>query len=169
MVPVSILRTKTVKPGAPVLIGKPDTLIPVTIVAFPPAVRISVDGTSFGFGSTGEIRLAAGRHQVSLVHPSCDVCRDTEYSFRLDPDNPPRTALRFSIGFRNAVLTVHGPEGGRVLVNGVARGRTNEALQVPVAQATPAPCDVTVLVEGQPRRSARVTLGPGQTASVGVP
>ncbi len=143
--------------------------IPVTVQAFPPAVQIFVDGRAAGFGSSGEMALAPGRHQVRLVHPNCEACRETSYSFNLSSDNPPKAPLRFSIGFKEALVIVRGPGGAQVLVNGVMRGQTNETLRIPTSQAAPQSATVAVRMGGQVIQSARTTLTPGKTVTLTLP
>lgn len=153
------------RPPEPAL---PD-LVPLVIQANPPAVRITVDDRYMGTGTTGPVRLAPGRHVVTLSHPKCDVCRDATYEFTLDPAHPPRAPLRFSIGYLDALLVVQGPEGARVLVNGLPRGTTGRTLRIPMTRPDPVEVQIAVEVAGGPSRSARAVLAPGTTASVSLP
>ncbi len=160
---------KTERPdGRPPEPATPD-LVPIVIQANPPAVRITVDGQTMGTGTTGPVRLAPGRHVVTLSHPKCDVCRDTTYEFTLDPARPPRAPLRFSIGYLDALLVVRGPDGARVLVNGLPRGTTGQTLRIPMTRPDPVEVQVAVEVAGGPPRSTRAVLAPGTTASVSLP
>ncbi len=143
-------------------------LVPLVIHANPPAVRITVDNQYLGTGSTGLVRLAPGRHVVTLSHPKCDVCRDATYEFTLDPAHPPKAPLRFSIGYLDAVLVVRGPEGARVLVNGLPRGTTNRPLRVPMTRPDPIEVLVQVEVAGARPRASRAVLSPGTQATVSV-
>lgn len=144
-------------------------LLPVTIQANPPAVRIDVDGRTVGEGKVEGLLLPVGRHRVHLSHPSCEACRNVEQDFVLDPAVPLRGPLRLSIGYRDATLLVSGPPNGRVFVNdeGRPRGRTNEPL--PVAMTTPGPLPVKVRVEteGREDRTLRALLSAGRTTTVG--
>jgi len=140
--------------------------LPVVIHADPPAVRIEVDGRFRGFGTTGSIRLAPGRRNVRLTHPRCDVCKPAEYSFELDPENPLRAPLRYSINYRDALLRVKGPVGAMVLVNGVPRGRTNTLLRVPIRRPTAMEVNVAMQEKGKPALSARALLSPTKTTTV---
>ncbi len=160
---------KTERPnGRPPEPAPPD-LVPIVIQANPPAVRITVDDRTMGTGTTGPVRLAPGRHVVTLSHPKCDVCRDATYEFTLDPAHPPRAPLRFSIGYLDALLVVRGPDGARVLVNGLPRGTTGRTLRIPMTRPDPVEVQVVVEVAGGPSRSARAVLAPGTTASVSLP
>lgn len=154
-----------VKPNVP----ESSEWVSVVIHANPPAVRITVDDRYLGTGTTGPVKLSPGRHRVSLSHPKCDVCRDTTYEFTLDPAHPPRAPLRFSIGYLDALLVVHGPEGARVLVGGLPRGVTNRTLRIPMTG--PEPVEVPILVElaGGGSRTTRTVLAPGTTTTVTIP
>ena len=90
---------------------------------------------------------------------------ESEYPLYVDPINPLKE-LRLSIGYKEATLTVSGPAGAQVLVNGVPRGRTNETLRIPMTGPTPVAAQVTVRVEGQPGRVQRVTLEAGKAANL---
>jgi hypothetical protein len=141
----------------------------VTIQAHPPAVRIEVDGQVVGEGRVEGLMLPAGRHRVRLSHPSCDVCKDVEAPFMLDPAAPLKGPLRLSIGYKDAVLVVSGPAGGTVFVNDEVRprGRTGEALAI--VMTAPGPLPVKVRVEsgaGEPR-VLRASLSAGRTTTVG--
>jgi serine/threonine-protein kinase len=70
---------------------------PVTIVAFPPAVAIWVDGRQQGVGRVNDLPLTPGRHRVLVHHPSCADCIDTTYEIVIDPRNPPKVPFRVSI------------------------------------------------------------------------
>ena len=161
------------KPTLPSRNGKGDSiarkkpeLFPVVIQANPPAVRIEVDGSFKGFGTTGRILLSPGKRKVRLSHPKCDVCRSVEYTFNLDPASPLRAPLRYSIGYRNAALKVNGPPGAQVAVNGVPRGGTNRTLNIPMKQPTATQVLVTVSEKGKPARTARASLSPAKTTVV---
>jgi len=151
-----------VKPhGEPV--RRVEERIPVTIVANPPAARVLVDGIFVGYGNVQDLLLLPGRHSVRLEHPTCAACRDTESVFVLDRDNPPRSPLRFSIGYKDATLTVTGVQGAEVIVAGVRRGRTQDALKIPMSGPEPVQVQVVVRQEGQPPRVQRVTLEAGKS------
>lgn len=134
----------------------------LVVQAHPPAVRIMIDGKFFGEGTTGEILLEEGQHVIHLSHPSCSVCKDTTYNITLDSNNPPKGAFRFSITYKDALLTVKGPQGGIVLVNGIKRGMTNEVIHIPMNQPNPILATISVLVDGQQYRSAKAALEPGK-------
>lgn len=153
------------KPSEPA----PPDLIPIVIHANPPAVRITVDDRFLGTGTTGPVRLAPGRHVVTLSHPKCDVCRDATYEFTLDPAHPPRAPLRFAIGYLDALLVVQGSEGGRVFVGGLPRGTTGRTLRVPMTQPDPVEVQVEVEVGEGKRRGVRAVLAPGVTTTVTLP
>jgi serine/threonine-protein kinase len=155
--------------AAPVPAGNGPPLVAVVIQANPPAVRITLDGRVAGEGTTGELRLPPGRHVVRLTHPSCAACQDAEYGFTIDPANPPVGPLRYSIGYRDASLTVSGPAGALVAVNGVARGRTNERLAIPMTGPQPLVATVSVQAEGRPPRTSRVTLEAGKQSILELP
>ncbi|NOZ01582.1 MAG: serine/threonine protein kinase [Deltaproteobacteria bacterium] len=160
------VATRRSRPEAAARKGR--ELLPVVIQANPPAVRIEVDGVFKGFGTTGRIMLPAGRRKVRLTHPRCDICRSVEYTFNLDPANPLKAPLRYSIAYKDASLMVNGPAGGRVLVNGVPRGGTNRLLKVPMRQPGPLEVTVAVSVKGGPTRTTRATLSPAKTTVVAV-
>lgn len=144
-------------------------LVPLVIHGNPPAVRIAVDGQVLGTGTTGTVMLPPGRHVVTLSHPKCDVCRDATYEFTLDPAHPPRAPLRFSIGYLDALLLVHGPEGARVLVNGLPRGTTGRVLRIPMTGPDPVEVLVAVEVSDGPPRTTRVVLAPGTQSTASIP
>ncbi len=143
-------------------------LLPVTIQANPPAVRIEVDGRIVGEGKVEGLLLPPGKHLVRLSHPSCDVCRDVEAAFLLDPASPLKGPLRLTIGYRDAILVVAGPPGGRVFVNDEvkARGRTNEPLSFVMASPGPLTVKVRVDFEGREPRILRPALDSGRTTTV---
>lgn len=147
---------------------QPET-VPVVIFANPPAVRIIVDGNYVGTGTTGEIHLAPGKHVVTLSHPKCDVCRDASYEIKLDPNKPPRAPLRFSIGYLDALLTVQGPEGAKVFVNGLERGTVGKQIRIPMSQPGPLDVIVSLEVDGSKTGGKKVTLAPGVATSVSLP
>ena len=142
-------------------------LVPLRIQADPPAALIFLDDRPAAAGSV-EVSLAPGRHHVRLAHPNCPGCVEREFSFPIDAAHPPTTPLRFSIGYRDATLTVPGPAGAQVVVGGVLRGRTNEPFPVPMRQPE-AVEKVMVQVEGLPPRTARVTLKAGETQILTLP
>ncbi len=137
---------------------------PVTIQAFPPAVRIEVDGRFVGEGRVDDLMLAPGPHRVRLTHPSCTQCRPVEHAFTLDPTNPLKAPLRLSIGYRDARLIVRGAPNGRVFVNREARprGRTNGELLIPMSRPDAVATQVRVEWDGGVSRDFQVTLTPGQ-------
>jgi serine/threonine-protein kinase len=143
-------------------------LLAVTIQAHPPAVQIEVDGRVVGEGKVEDLLLPPGRHLVHLSHPSCDVCRDVEAAFLLDPAAPLKGPLRLSIGYRDAGLVITGPTGGRVFVNDEVqpRGRTNEALSLVMTSPGPLPVKVRVDFEGREPRVLRAVLHSGRTTTV---
>jgi len=151
----------TVRPGP--------LLLPVTIQAHPPAVRIEVDGQVVGEGRVEGLMLPPGRHRVRLSHPSCDACRDVEAPFLLDPAAPLKGPLRLSIGYKDAVLVVPGPAGGAVFVNDEVRprGRTGEALAIAMTAPGPLPVKVRVESGGGEPRVLRASLSAGRTTTVG--
>jgi len=155
-------KTPTPTPGP---VKTPEARFPVTIAANPPAARVLVDGRFVGQGYIRDLALAPGQHRVRLEFPECQACRDTETPFTIDPINPLKE-LRLSIGYKEATLTVSGPAGAQVLVNGVPRGRTSETLRIPMTGPTPVAAQVTVRVEGQPARVLRVTLEAGKAATL---
>jgi eukaryotic-like serine/threonine-protein kinase len=143
-------------------------LVPLSIQAHPPAVRIEVDGRVVGEGRVDGLALTPGTHVVRLTHPSCEGCRDVEQTVTLDPATPPRGPLRMSIAYRDAVLFVSGPAGGRVFVNDETRprGRTNEAIALGMAAPGPVPVKVRVEGDGREPRVLRVPLSAGRTSTV---
>lgn len=169
--PVKARPVRVARPGKAdgVVVPKKTDLIPVVIQANPPAVRIEVDNVFKGYGTTGRILLPKGRRKVRLSHPQCDICRTVEYAVNLDPSNPLKAPLRYSIGYKDAVLKVHGPPGARVLVNGVPRGRTNRALKIPMRQSSSKQVQVTVREKGSPPLTAQASLSPAGTTVVTVP
>lgn len=141
-----------------------ETRLPVAIQAFPPAVRIEVDGRFVGEGRIDNLMLAPGPHRVRLTHPSCTQCRPVEHAFTLDPANPLKAPLRLSIGYRDARLIVRGAPNGRVFVNREARprGRTNGDLLIPMSRPEAVATQVRVEWDGGVSRDFQVTLTPGQ-------
>ena len=136
-------------------------LVPLEVRAFPPAVKITIDGRDYGFGSTGKIRLKPGIHSVLLEHPNCSACARTIRRFHLSATHPPRHALRFSVAYKPAVLFVKHDGKALVLVNGRAVGYTNQALNLPMD--SPRGQLVTVKVMS---KSAHVRLMPGQVTKL---
>jgi len=160
------ISAKSVAPKR--IVSKPQTshitqpeVVKVTIHANPPAVAISIDGKFVAYGTTGEIELPKGKHTVELSHPRCDVCRDTSYEFYLDPKNPPKAPLRFSIKYKDATIIVRATEDGTVFVNGIRRGEVNNRLVVPVLRPTPTPATVLVKFADGTEKHAQVILSPG--------
>jgi serine/threonine-protein kinase len=143
-------------------------LLAVTIQAHPPAVQIEVDGRVVGEGKVEDLLLPPGRHLVHLSHPSCDVCRDVEAAFLLDPAAPLKGPLRLSIGYRDAGLVITGPSGGRVFVNDEVqpRGRTNEAVSLVMTSPGPVAVKVRVDFEGREPRVLRAMLHSGRTTTI---
>lgn len=161
---------RVVRPAkADTTVARKNDLVPVVIQANPPAVRIEVDNVFKGYGTTGRILLTKGRRKVRLSHPQCDICRTVEYAVNLDPASPLKAPLRYSIGYKDAVLKVTGPPGARVLVNGIPRGRTNRPLRIPMRQSTPKQVQVTVREKGSPPLTAQASLSPAGTTVVTVP
>jgi serine/threonine-protein kinase len=113
--------------GGPAAAG--NTLIPVTLEAFPPAVEIYVDDKLVGMGKTSGLQLPPGSHRLRLHHPACTVCSDTERDFEL-PVGAPHVRLKERIGYKPAVLRVKAESGGHVFVEGVLSGRTNDEISV---------------------------------------
>ena len=167
----AVARKSKPPAGIPAGNSKPPSpvLVPLVIQANPPASRIMVDGKFLGYGTTGTVELAPGRHFVEVSHPKCDVCRDMRYEFVLDPQHPPRAPLRFSIGYLDALLVVQGAEGARVLVNGLPRGQTGRTLRIPMNQPNPVEVQVVVEPPDAPPRASRVVLAPGTTTTVRIP
>ncbi len=138
--------------------------LPVSFHAYPPAVRIEVDGRFVGEGRVDRLMLSPGAHRVRLTHPSCAPCRPVEQEFTLDPSNPITAPLRLSIAYHDARLIVRGPPNGRVFVNREARprGRTNSELTIPMNRPDPVATHVHVEWEGAPAKDFQVTLTPDQ-------
>jgi hypothetical protein len=148
----------------PVIQTKPRlTMIPVEVRAFPPAVKITIDGRVYGFGSTGKIRLRPGQHVVVLEHPNCKICARTVRRFHLSAAHPPKGALRFAIAYRPAVLFVKHTGTAKVTVNGRQVGLTNHPIKLPVT--TPTGRIVTVRVD---TKTMRVHIKPGATMTIGL-
>jgi serine/threonine-protein kinase len=146
-------------------------LMPVSIQANPPAVRIEVNGRFVGEGKVEGLMLPPGTHQVRLSHPSCEQCREVVRAFELDPARPLQGPLRLSIGYLDARLLVKGPAGARVFLNRESRprGRTNQELSIPMAQPGEVAAVVRIEVEGEEPRTLRVVLEPGKATSAAVP
>ena len=138
-------------------------LVPVEVRAFPPAVRIAIDGRKYGFGSTGRIRLRPGLHRVLLIHPNCPVCAKTIRRFRLSLIHPPKEALRFSVAYRPANLFVKYPKSSVVLINNKPVGYTNRSISWPIA--SPKGQVVHVMVKGCPQKQ-KIRLFPGKTSRI---
>ncbi len=141
---------------------------PVSIQAYPPAVRIRLDGRQVGVGRVEALPVEPGRHQIDLSHPSCDQCRDVSTEIIVDPDNPPKATLRLSIAYRDARLIVSGPPGGNVYLNNesVPRGTTNASIMVSMDRPTPVDMTVRVVMEGHPDFSDTVRLQAGKASAV---
>ena len=137
------------------------TLVPVVIKADPPAVQITVDGIHRGVGKTPRFFLLPGRHKVTLKHPACPHCLETETSFVLDAANPPEAALPFRIRYRPARLVVDAPVQARVYVDRRAAGRTAQAILVTMGEQAERQVDVTVRADGYLPWERRVTVGAG--------
>ncbi len=60
------------RPGHPDRRPPKETLVPVRLTVFPPAVRIRVDDKTIAAGS--QTALPPGRHQVTLTHAGCPEC-----------------------------------------------------------------------------------------------
>jgi tRNA A-37 threonylcarbamoyl transferase component Bud32 len=135
--------------------------VKVTIHADPPAVAIKIDGRFVAFGTTGEMELAKGKHTVELSHPRCEVCRDARYDFYLDPKNPPRAPLRFSIKYNDATILVKADRDGVVFVNGVKRGVVNKKVDVPVLNPNPSSASVLVKFVDGTEKERQCVLSPG--------
>lgn len=138
-------------------------LVPVEIRAFPPAVRIAIDGKKYGFGSTGRIRLTPGIHRVLLVHPNCPVCAKTIRQFSLSRTNPPKHALRFSVAYKPAIVFVRYPKKAVVLIDNRPVGYTNHAIRWPLASTRGQ--IVSVTVQGSPKKQ-KIRLLPGKKSEI---
>jgi serine/threonine-protein kinase len=141
-------------------VAQPET-VKVTIHANPPAVAIKIDGQFVAYGTTGEIDLPKGKHTVELSHPRCDVCKDTTYDFYLDPQNPPKAPLKFSIKYYDATMLVRASKDGVVFVNGVKRGEVNKKLTVPVLSPNPSLTTILVKFTDGTEKQAQIVLSPG--------
>jgi hypothetical protein len=160
----AVADVPTPRPATPA--PAPRDQVAVTIVPFPPAVEVQVDGRSVGKGPRLDLRLAPGRHEVTLTHPSCPVCLPTSYPIEVDPKRPKH--FRLAIRYEPIRLAVKGPQTGKVFVDGVLRGATNEELRVPVRSLAPLPLDVVVRW-GDREEKRRVTARAGEKVSVEVP
>jgi len=138
-------------------------LVPVEVRAFPPAVRISIDGKKYGFGSTGRIFLNPGLHRVLLIHPNCPVCAKTIRRFNLSLTNPPRHALRFSVAYKPATIVVKSPKKAVVLLDNKPVGYTNYPINR--ALASPGGQFVTISVKGDTRKY-KIRLFPGKKTEI---
>jgi len=146
-------------------------MVPLSIQAFPPAVRILVDGNLVGEGRVEGLPLAPGRHRVRLTHPACSACLDVEEEVVLDPRRPPPGPLRLSIRYRDAQVIVRGDPGGRVFLAGerIERGRVGSPVTIPMRQVGPVPVRLRVEWDDRPAREVVVRLEAGGTATVDLP
>ena len=158
-------RPPHVRPPA-AAVTPPRDALDVSIVPFPPAVDVTIDGKPAGKGPRLDVKLPPGRHEVTLTHPSCPVCLPTTYPIEVDGSHP--KAFRLAIRYQPARLAVQGPEAGKVFVDGVLRGTTNQELQVPVRGMAPQALEVVVRwPDHQAQR--RVTAKAGEKVSIEVP
>lgn len=159
------VRATTEIPQSQQLVAK---TFPVTIQTYPPAVRIMVDGEFRGQGRVDDLALTAGRHEVLLSHPNCDVCRDVRRSIDVNPERPPQWPIRYSIEYKDAVLTVSGPAGANVFLNRETRprGKTGQTIRIPMSQPTSQKSQIRVEFRDAPPRTQDVILGPGQSVAV---
>ncbi|HOU54879.1 MAG TPA: serine/threonine-protein kinase [Myxococcota bacterium] len=146
-------------------------MVPLSIQAFPPAVRIFVDGNLLGEGRVEGLPLSPGRHRVRLSHPACTVCLDVEEDVVLDPRRPPPGPLRLSIRYRDAQVLIRGDPGGRVFLAGerTERGRVGAPVSIPMRQVGPVPIRLRVEWDDRPAREVQVRLEAGGTATVDLP
>jgi len=157
-------RPAHIRPPAAAL-QRPRDQVAVTIVPFPPAVDVSIDGKPAGRGPRLDVSLTAGRHEVTLTHPSCAVCLPTTYPIEVDARRA--RAFRLAIRYEPVRLAVQGPEGGKVFVDGVLRGATNQELQIPAPGPGAQSLDLVVRwPDHQAQR--RVTAKAGEKVSVDV-
>jgi len=140
--------------------------VAVTIVPFPPAVEVTIDGKPAGKGPRLDLKLAPGRHEVTLTHPSCPVCLPTSYPIEVDAKRAKN--FRLAIRYEPVHLTVQGPKGAKILVDGVLRGATNEELRIPVRGLGAQALDVVVRW-GDAEERRRVTARAGEKVSIDVP
>jgi serine/threonine protein kinase len=140
---------------------------PVSIHAFPPAVRIEIDGRFVGEGRVDGIMLTPGRHQVRLTHPSCEQCKPTDHVFKVDPAKPLLAPLRLSIGYLDASVTIQGPAGGQVFVNRETqpRGVTNKEFKVPMTRPQAITIPVKVQWPSGVVKNTQIQVSPGQKVS----
>ncbi|MBP7127173.1 protein kinase [Myxococcota bacterium] len=145
--------------------------VPLSIQAFPPAVRIFVDGNLVGEGRVENLPLSPGRHRVRLSHPACSACLDVEEDVVLDPRRPPPGVLRLSIRYRDAQVILRGDPGGRVFLAGerTERGRVGSPVAIPMRQMGPVPVRLRVEWDDRPPREVVVRLEAGATATADLP
>ena len=138
---------------------------PVSIMAFPPAVEIAVDGVRCGTGRCVDQPLAAGEHQVTLSHPTCEVCEETRYKIQVDQRAGERPPYRFPIRYRPALLKFKGPPGGQVFVGGALKGTSDRPVKVSLTRPGETRLDLHVRwPDHEVKRSVRVKAG--QTVDV---
>jgi serine/threonine-protein kinase len=143
-----------------------ETGIPVMVQAHPPAVQIFIDRIDRGFGNTGTIKLKPGQHIVRLVHSTCEICEETTYTLNIDEKNPPQSPLRYSIKYKDAVLVVKSGVIGRVFINGVQRGKTNQPIMVRVTNPSEIKIDVKVESDNNPPRQFSAAISAGKTTTL---
>jgi len=132
--------------GGPAGVATNDVLIPVTILAYPPAVQIFIDGALAGAGNVQGHKLPPGPHRLRLHHPSCPACADTDSVFEVKADAG-SLSIKERIGFKPARLRVSSPSPGMVFVDGELAGRTNETLKIEARSDKPWKVAVKVLFD----------------------
>jgi tRNA A-37 threonylcarbamoyl transferase component Bud32 len=138
---------------------------PVSIMAFPPAVEIAVDGVRCGSGRCVDQPLTAGEHKVTLTHPTCEVCLETRYKIQVDQRDGERPPYRFPIRYRPALLRFKGPPGGQVFVGGALKGTSDRPVKVSLTRPGETRLELQVRwPDHEVKRSVRVRAG--QTVDV---
>lgn len=159
--------------GGPKGGGKEQTrgqsLVPVDILAFPPAAQIYIDDKLIGAGNVRGIMLAPGPHKLRLHHPACQACADTITFFDVK-EGAKSLSLKEKIKFKPAELRVIARNSGLVFVDGKLVGRTNEILKIRARSDKPWSVTVKVLFDekGVPPYDGTAILHAGRTASLRV-
>lgn len=150
-----------VRPVVPVI--APNVLVPVEVVTFPQAVRISVDGSFKGYGRASGLMLAPGTHTVELTHPTCSICLNTVHTLRVKAGQP--VNVRLPIRVMPATLTITANTQASVRIPGAAKGWTGEPIEVPMTEPSATTRTVTLEAPGYEPQSIRITFEPGKAVA----
>lgn len=133
-------RPSTAQPAAtrPAEVKPAQTPVTVRLTAFPPAVRIRIQGRTLSPGEM--LTLLPGRYQVVLSHPSCEGCADNVHHLEVPASERFEHHFQFERVAKNlepASLLVSCEAGGYVVDGGGHRYQCNVRYELPVSSLEP--------------------------------